>query len=205
MPIYTLQHQFLTDTPNIQTVQFGNVEGATEQYLFAMNNEMIRTVANANFFAVPTSDDDSNNRTATVNLPLRYNRNSTTKKYDSYASQQPFAQIDGNGEFDGAKDNSSYVHKLCAYIRPDYLRIGWKGCDRAIDIGQLDFSILPAIDVQHEMLEWRKINVCEKLRRMYRGVVLSSPLDLFAVTSPFCADLWSGGWSDCQYCKACEK
>jgi hypothetical protein len=50
---------------------------------------MIRTVANANFFTVPTSDDDSSKRTA-VDLPLRYNRNSTTKKYDTYASQQPY-------------------------------------------------------------------------------------------------------------------
>jgi hypothetical protein len=42
----------------------------------------------------------------------------------------------------------------------------------------MDFSILPAVDAQHEMLEWGKINVCEKLHDMYRGAVLSSPLDV---------------------------
>lgn len=129
MPIYSLQHQFLTDTANIQTFQCGDVKGASEQYLFAMNNEMIRTVANTNFFAVPTSDDDSKKRTA-VNLPLRFNRNSTTKKYDAYASQQHLC-----GLVKSLMVRKTTVRLFTNCVLTDYLRIGWNGSDRAMDYG----------------------------------------------------------------------
>lgn len=171
MPIYSLQHQFLTDTANIQTFQCGDVKGASEQYLFAMNNEMIRTVANTNFFAVPTSDDDSKKRTA-VNLPLRFNRNSTTKKYDAYASQQPFVRF--GQEFDGAEDNSSFVHKLCTYR----LFEDWVERKRPSNgLWVVGFFRSSCISCRSG---GRSVG-SKKMREMYREPEISSPLDFFCL------------------------
>jgi hypothetical protein len=48
-----------------------------------------------------------------------------------------------------------------------------------MDYGQMDFSILPAVHAQQEMLENSRLNLCSKLRRMYRNAQIDSPLELF--------------------------
>ena len=172
LQVFSIQHQFLTNTERIQSVQFHPQGGFAEHYLFALNNDVIQSSSRANFFHVPLSDQDSIVRTA-VDLPLRFNQNPTTRKFDMFASTQKIERSQGR-EFIGAVQNSSYIHKLITYIRPDYLRILWSGSKTGVDYGALDLSVLPAVDTQHLMLQQKQIDVCERIASLYSDVTLSS-------------------------------
>ena len=87
--VFSVQHQFLTNTTANQTIHF-NGDG-TEHYLFAINQECVRHFANLNFFQVPNDDRLARERVAGAILPLRFNRSRIDKKYSSYASKLPFS------------------------------------------------------------------------------------------------------------------
>ena len=110
-----------------------------------------------------------------VDLQLRFNKNPTTRKFDVYSSVQRIERMQ-DIDFLGAVQNGSYVHKLFTYIRPDYLRVRGSG-KMTLDYGALDLSVLPAIDVQHSMLQYKNIDICERVTALYPDADLS-PLDL---------------------------
>jgi len=121
--VYDVQTQFLTNTEAQQIVQFDGLKsrGCTERYIMCMNQDLISSVADADFFTVPMDAQFATERGDDESaLPLRFHRNPLTKKVDVYASQKPYASM--TEDFVGAGFESSYRWKLCTYVRPEFLR-----------------------------------------------------------------------------------